>query len=421
MSGIIGLQLENIKKIKAVRIEPKNNVVEICGRNGQGKSTILDSIWWVLKGKDNIQQMPVRKGEEKGLIRLELDKFIIERKFKVDKDGKDYSTTITVSNKDGAKFSSPQAVLDSFTGLLGFDPLAFSRMDSKAQYNTIRKNAKFDTDIDAIDAQYKSLFEKRTDINRDAKRLAAQAEGIVVENAPEKRVEISALMADLSNAQETNSKVERAKVALDNFTSKKTALQNKIKELEAQILSAKSDIENVDVDIRRGLEFIRVNKPVDTTAIEAQINQADTLNKAFDLKQQKAALIEQQKQSEEESEQLTVRMDALQEQKQRAIEAANLPVKGLGFGDGELLFNGIPLAQLSAAEQLKLSMDIACAENPDLKVILLKDASLLDSESLEYIRKRADETGYQIWMERVDTTGATGFVIEDGELQAQEE
>lgn len=421
MGGIIGLQLENIKKIKAVRIEPKNNVVEICGKNGQGKSTILDSIWWVLKGKDNIQQMPVRKGEEKGLIRLELDKFIIERKFKVDKDGKDYSTTITVSNKDGAKFSSPQAVLDSFTGLLGFDPLAFSRMDSKVQYNTIRKNAKVDTDIDAIDAQYKSLFEKRTDINREAKRLAAQAEGIVVENAPEKRVEISALMADLSNAQETNSKVERAKVALDNFTSKKTALQNKIKELEAQILSAKSDIENVDVDIRRGLEFIRVNKPVDTTAIEAQIKQADTLNKAFDLKQQKAALIEQQQKSEEESEQLTVRMEALQKQKQRAIEAANLPVKGLGFGDGELLFNGIPLAQLSAAEQLKLSMDIACAENPDLKVILLKDASLLDSESLEYIRKRADETGYQIWMERVDTTGATGFVIEDGELQTQEE
>ena len=40
--------------------------------------------------------------------------------------------------------------------------------------------------------------------------------------------------------------------------------------------------------------------------------------------------------------------------KKAAIEAAKLPVSGLEFGEGELLLNGVPLAQLSAAEQLKL-------------------------------------------------------------------
>ena len=82
------------------------------------------------------------------------------------------------------------------------------------------------------------------------------------------------------------------------------------------------------------------------------------------------------------ADQLTAQMKELQERKKAAIEAAKLPVSGLEFGEGELLLNGVPLAQLSAAEQLKLSMDISMAENPQLKVVLLKDASLLDNESM---------------------------------------
>ena len=83
--------------------------------------------------------------------------------------------------------------------------------------------------------------------------------------------------------------------------------------------------------------------------------------------------------------------------------------------------NGVPLEQLSAAEQLKLSMDIAMAENPKLRVILLKDASLLDPQSTDYVRRRAVQEGYQVWEERVSAEGAVGFVIEDGELKQETE
>ena len=123
--------------------------------------------------------------------------------------------------------------------------------------------------------------------------------------------------------------------------------------------------------------------------------------------------------AQKKAESLTQRMQDLKEQKRSAIESANLPVKGLEFGDGELLMNGVPLEQLSAAEQLKLSMDIAMAENPKLRVILLKDASLLDVQSMEYIRHRAEAEGYQVWAERVASEGAVGFVIEDGELKQE--
>ncbi|ACC98534.1 hypothetical protein Emin_0981 [Elusimicrobium minutum Pei191] len=415
---IISLQLENIKKIKAITIRPEGNFVEISGRNGQGKSTVLDAIWWVLKGKDNIQQMPVRQGQEKGTIRLELNDLIIERVFKVNEVGTDYTTTIKVTSKDGAKYSSPQAVLDKFTGILGFDPLAFMRMSAKEQYEFIRKNADLKVDIDELDRKHKSLYEQRTEVNREVKRLEAQIESMPIVNVPKERVDVATLMSVLQNAQESNQKIQKAKYALDSLTQKKISKQDEIKRLEAQILSIKSDVEQLDVDIRRGLEFMRSNQPIDTTDIESKIKDAETINAAFDAAVNRDKLVTQKINEEAHVIHLNNEMESLENQKKQAIESANLPVKELGFGNNELLYKGLPIKQLSAAEQLKLSMDIATAENPDLKVILLRDASLLDDESLEYIKQRAEESGYQIWAERVDTTGTKGFVIEDGELKA---
>lgn len=119
-NGIISLTVENIKKIKAVTIRPSGNVVEITGRNGQGKSTVLDAIWWALKGKDNIQTAPIRNGEKTGKITLEVEQYIVERTFKRNEHGDDYTTNIKVITKARAQMRSPQAVLDGFTGMLGF-------------------------------------------------------------------------------------------------------------------------------------------------------------------------------------------------------------------------------------------------------------------------------------------------------------
>ena len=152
-NGIISLTVENIKKIKAVTIRPQGHMVEITGRNGQGKSTVLDAIWWALKGKDNIQTAPIRNGEPSGKITLELDKYLIERTFRRNELGDDYTTKITVTTKDRAQMRSPQAVLDGFTGMLGFDPLAFMRQTPRQQYDTLRGLCKLSVDVEELDRQ----------------------------------------------------------------------------------------------------------------------------------------------------------------------------------------------------------------------------------------------------------------------------
>jgi hypothetical protein len=91
-----------------------------------------------------------------------------------------------------------------------------------------------------------------------------------------------------------------------------------------------------------------------------------------------------------------------------------MPVDGLSFGTDEVLYNGLPLAQASSAEQLRVSVAIAMAANPKLRVLRIKDGSLLDEYSLQTLADTAEMNDFQIWIERVDTSGSVGVVMEDG-------
>jgi len=103
-----------------------------------------------------------------------------------------------------------------------------------------------------------------------------------------------------------------------------------------------------------------------------------------------------------------------EEEKAAKIAAAKMPVPGLSFGDGMVVLNGVPFDQASDAEQLRTSIAIAMALNPKLRVIRVRDGSLLDEESMKLLEQMADSKDYQVWIERVDGSGKVGFVLEDG-------
>lgn len=61
-----------------------------------------------------------------------------------------------------------------------------------------------------------------------------------------------------------------------------------------------------------------------------------------------------------------------------------------------------------------MSVAIAMASNPKLRVLRIKDGSLLDKASLALLESMADDRDYQVWIERVDTSGTVGIIMEDG-------
>lgn len=404
---IVALQAENIKKLVAVEIRPDGNIVEITGANGQGKTSILDSIWWALAGASTIQGVPIRKGQTSGRVRLDLGEIIVTRTFKAGKDG-ETTSSIAVENAAGARFPSPQSMLDNLLGQLTFDPLAFSRMAPREQFNTLRRFVP-GVDFEAIENHNQADYVRRTEVNRQAKAARAAADHIVVQpGTPDEPIDKTALLREFEEGARLNSDTEIRQNNRTEARRKVMALRDQASKLmvEANDLQAKLDA------------ALALPEPRDLTKISEQLREAEAVNQSVDQKIQKRRMEQQAEELEKMSSDLTDTMDQRDSEKQEAIAAAKLPVEGIGFGEGIITLNGVPFDQASDAEQLRASIAIAMALNPKLRVIRVRDGSLLDSKSMKLLSDMADAQDYQIWLERVDGSGKVGFVIEDGKVKA---
>ena len=156
--------------------------------------------------------------------------------------------------------------------------------------------------------------------------------------------------------------------------------------------------------------------PVDTTALRTKIAAAQATNTHVRDAQRRAAHLAKAEESEKRSAELTAAMEKRNEEKRAAVAAANLPIPGLSLGEGEALLNELPLSQASTREQLRTGVAIVAALRPKLRVALVREGSLLDDDGLMELAGIAAEHDLQVWVERVDTSGEVGFVIEDGQL-----
>jgi predicted AAA+ superfamily ATPase len=386
---IVSLEAENFKRLKAVRIDPDTNTVVIAGRNAQGKSSVLDAIQAALAGKSGAKKSvkrAIRDGETKARVVITLDDLVVERKWTAS------GTTLTVSPRNSdAKLNSPQAVLDRLTGALSFDPLEFAESDPKAQVETLIDligREKFD----ALADERKAAYDNRTDINREVRRLQAEvsSRADAVEMEP---VDVSAL------------------VELAEGVRRKTDLRE---EWEVQQLT----IERAQA---RQAEIVALAAELpdgDYAEISARLKNAGEINAAAQRWIDRQAAEERLAKAQEVSAKHTALIESVDEQRAALIANANLPVDGLSFDDEGVQYQGIPFEQASAAERLKVSAAMAMALNPELKVICIRDASLLDDQSKLALVEMAKAHDYQIWYEVVATSvdESVGVLIEDGEV-----
>jgi recombinational DNA repair ATPase RecF len=409
---IVELRAERFKRLSAVEISPAGDVVIISGKNGAGKSSVLDAIWLALGGapaaKDSGTTRPVKDGEADAFVKLDLGEITVTRKWTADG-----GSSLTVEGAKGKKFSSPQTLLDSLVGSLSFDPLAFSRMSPKDQRKALTEAVKLDFDPDALDAKRKELYDERTAANRELKTLEARLSSMPVPKAgiPEDEENLSDLLNELkaANAEIERQAQERRK--LEEMRARATALKEQIDKLRAELSSlaeqGKAQADLVDslgecpaiADIEQ-----RINSIQETNAVVRAAREYRTV-KAMADKVRK------------ESEALTQKMEALEQEKSQGFERAQFPVKGLAFDAEGVTFNGIPFQQCSSAEQVRIAVAVAAALNPKIRVIRIADGSLLDSASMAEIERLAKEHDMQVWIERVDESGGVGIVIEDGAVK----
>lgn len=430
---ITALRAENVKRLKAVTIEPDGNVVVLGGANGAGKSSTLDAIWYALGGAGNLPGKPVRDGQGSAVaaVRLEGDgepTLVVTRRIKADG-----GTTLEVVEErpDGikSKLQSPQKVLDSLVGRIAFDPLEFSRQKPAEQVETLRSIVGLDTAD--VDGRIARCVEARADANREVKRLAALVESDeVFPDVPADEVSAEDVLADLRAARARNDEIgeaQRTARSLSDQVDKKrdeaAALRQRIAEHEAKVLEFQQTLRSVNASIdEASAKAEQVQQDVDAlvaadvSAIEARLLSIEDTNRLVRSNQTAArhkALLDE---ASEQADQCQRAVDEARAEKLELMQSAKWPVEGLGFGEAGVTFRGLPFDQCSSAEMLRVSVAVGASQHARLNVMFIRDGSLLDAASLAAVHEIATQHGAQVWIERVGDGDECSVVIEDGEV-----
>lgn len=410
---VVRLQAENIKRLIAVDITPDGAVVQITGKNGQGKSSVLDSIWYALGGERNIPGEPVRKGEKKASVTLDLGDLIVTRRWT------ESGTSLVVTNNEGLRYSSPQKVLDTLCGRLTFDPLAFARLKPSEQAMAL--STLVGLDLSDLEQATAAAYYERRDINRDIVRLEAECTNLPTEAPP---------AVDTEAAERAVTVAREAERAAASYTMKLGAARaDHVKAIEAvaacerAIVEARARLHTAQESEKAlaaslaALEETAPAAPAQTVeeamAAARAANEGVAQQARWQAAQQKLAQLQE---AVEASKALTAKLGDLATQSAKRIAACKFPLAGLVIQNGIVRYNDVPFDQCSSAEQLRVSTAIAMQMNPKLRVLRIADGSLLDSDSMQMLKDLAAEQDYQVWIETVDSHDATAVVIDDGHV-----
>lgn len=457
------LSVENFKRISSVAVRLKPHVTEISGENGAGKSSYIDALWVLLKGKKVAPAEPIRKGAERCRIRGRIGEYLVTRIFKRAKAGE--VTTELRIERDNESMPPTENFMRSLIGDHMLDPGDFISLSSDAKFDVFRSFVP-GVDFKVITNQNRQDYERRTDVNRMAKESRAAAHMInVPEGTPETSIDKAALVQQLQEAGDTNAATERRRANREKVVAqieqhreahagaaarieayaldRRQLAAKRIDEIETEIVRLQASLERARIDgaedIFRETNNIKAEadtalnianelqgkldaagplpESIDTQALANTIAQAELANEAISKRQTREKHIKVAERYEGESEEITDRMTARERVKQEAIAAAKIPVPGITFGDGEVFLDGVPFEQASTAQKFRTGVAIAVAKNPTLRLVWVRDASLLDDKSYEIISKLAEEFDCQILLETVRSIGKDAIVLEDGHVK----
>ena len=467
MLRLAGLRAENIKKLKLVdvKFDKDQHVVKISGENEQGKTSLMDSVAWALGGADKFKDVskPIREGADRAEVIVDLDDIKVRRVWT--SDTKSY---LSVENKDGAEYKSPQNMLDAMVGKLAFDPAAFAGMDSKKQLEVLLSLVPIGIDLKAHATDRKKAFDERTIINRDKTDLEGQLKLMDDPgDVPTEEVSAATILAEQAAAQtllNENNEKRRQRVeeneaareavrtgnkkiadALDLQAQRESEARERLIVVDAELaqlevlLRAKQDLKQSTLDAIKeheankfslmdmtakltdpdtmeipGPEQLGLVDP-DMTGFSTKIAEAEFLNKKIRTKKFRAELLVKLDAKVKESTEKTLAIEQMDAKKSEALKAAKMPIEALTFDDDGIRFKGIPFNQCSSEEKLRVSLAMGIAMNPKLRLMFIRDGSLLDKKNRAVIESMAKEHDFLVLMEVVDEKGGPAvLVIEDG-------
>ena len=408
------LEIENVKRIHAVMIEPsKDGLTIIGGKNRQGKSSVLDAIAWALGGN---KYKPSQAANADSTIPPRL-KVIMDNGLVVERKGK--NSDLKVTDPEGQK--GGQQLLDSFVEELAINLPKFMEASGKEKANTLLQIIGVGPQLAELEQKEKSLYQERLYVGRTAdQKEKFAAEQPYYPDAPEEPVSASELIREQQEILARNGQRQQWKREYDDILRQMSLADDKIKDLEAQLRQwkeSKKALEEKSIAAQKTPAELKMES---TEELERSIDNIELINRKVRANLDKAKAEEDAKQYRDQYTELSQAIEDVRKQKAGLLDSADLPLPGLSVKDGELIYNGQQWDNMSSAEQMIVSTSIVRKLNPKCGFVLLDKLEAMDLDTLKEFGAWLEQEGLQAIATRVSTGDECSIVITDGYVEGQD-
>ena len=435
------LVIENFKKITFLSLENNDDdLVEIQGKNAQGKTSVLEAIECTLLGDRKLPDNPIQNGKDIGQVIIETDEFKVQKRLMKNKHGVT-TTSLIVWDKEGNQINSPQTFLNKVLGTSSINPMEFVFKKPLERVEILRKALAID--FTEIDKERGRLYQERLEVGRTLKLIEGQLieyrDLTRVPGATRSSAEIlkDIAVAERPFARERESKKlrekEDARIAehdaqdlklqdlirvkqkriseLEHLIEKERAEGSKAVEQRKEVVAARQTL----IDNQKEGYVVTQDQVEHKDKLMEELNASALHAKEVERFEQKGKLEQRYKETKEERDGITSAIEGIDEKKKQILRDTKFPIPGLAFGEEDVELDGITFANTSTAEKIRVSTAILMANNPSAKILRIEEGSLLDDRSKGELRKLCGQYGFQVFIETVKKDqNSNALMLEDG-------
>lgn len=401
------LEIENVKRIKAVKIEPSaNGLTIIGGRNNQGKTSVLDSIAWVLGG-DKFR--PSQAQRDQSVIPPNL-KITMSNGLVVERKGK--NSALKVTDPNGEK--GGQQLLNDFVEQFALNLPKFMESTSKEKAQILLKIIGVGDKLLTLEREEQEKYSERLTIGRIADQKEKYAkEQPAYNDAPVELVSASDLIKKQQDILAQNGENQRKRERLHQLEQEDQRLMEQIQELLKKQETVRAD-----------LSIARMNakdlEDQSTAELERSISDIEEINRKVRANLDKEKAEDDAREYRRQYDQLSKQLDETRDAKNELLKSAELPLPELSIKEGELVYKGQQWDNMSGSDRLKVSTAIVRKLNPECGFVLLDKLEQMDLEVLKEFGEWLEAEGLQAIATRVSTGEECSIIIEDGYVAGQE-
>lgn len=413
MIKINSLEIENVKRIKAVSIVPnENGLTVIGGNNNQGKTSVLDTICWALGGERYRPSNATREGSAvPPKIRITMSNGLI-----VERSGK--NSALKVTDPSGRK--SGQQLLNEFVSELALNLPKFLQASAKEKADILLQIIGVGPQLQELEQDENRLYNQRTLRGREYERKKAYADGLPFwPNAPAELVSISDLIRKQQEILARNGENQRKRERVEQIRLEYDRQKGRVASLEAMLEEARSQMDKLSGDMEVAQKDALDLVDECTDELERQIADFENINKQVRDNMDRDHAMQEAKLMAEEYNTLTTKIESIRKAKIALLDNAALPLPGLGVEAGELTYHGKRWDCMSGSDQLRVATAIVRAVKPSCSFVLLDKLEQLDLDTLREFGGWLEQEGLQAIATRVSTGDECSVIIEDGHVVTQ--